>query len=137
MNSTCLGSRLHTLSLFNLLPYDVQPSVLRRSTFCPSTFNLPSLTVHASNPCKILTALARLATSLVSCALDRFSTGASPAISSNASADSWLTNMGEKSCNGSEGRGDVSLGHFTSHVVYPLTNQSTTPCIYPASETHL
>jgi hypothetical protein len=30
----------------------------------------------------------------------------------------------------------VSPGHFTSHVVYPLTNQSTTPCIYPASGTH-
>jgi hypothetical protein len=30
----------------------------------------------------------------------------------------------------------VSPGHFTSHVVYPLTNQSTTPCVYPASGTH-
>jgi hypothetical protein len=30
----------------------------------------------------------------------------------------------------------VSPGHLTSHVVYPLTNQSTTPCIYPASGTH-
>jgi hypothetical protein len=30
----------------------------------------------------------------------------------------------------------VSPGHFTSHVVYPLTNQSTTSCIYPASGTH-
>jgi hypothetical protein len=30
----------------------------------------------------------------------------------------------------------VSPGHFTSHVVYPLTNQSTTLCIYPASGTH-
>jgi hypothetical protein len=30
----------------------------------------------------------------------------------------------------------VSPGHFTSHVVYPLTNQSTTPCIYPSSGTH-
>jgi hypothetical protein len=32
--------------------------------------------------------------------------------------------------------GAVSPGHLTSHVVYPLTNQSTTPCIYPASGTH-
>jgi hypothetical protein len=31
--------------------------------------------------------------------------------------------------------GYVSPGHFTSHVVYPLTNQSTSPCIYPASGT--
>jgi hypothetical protein len=29
----------------------------------------------------------------------------------------------------------VSPGHFTCHVVYPLTNQPTTPCIYPASAT--
>jgi hypothetical protein len=33
-------------------------------------------------------------------------------------------------------RNYVSPGHFTGHVVYPLTNQSTTPCIYPASGTH-
>jgi hypothetical protein len=31
----------------------------------------------------------------------------------------------------------ISPGHYTSNVVYPLTNQSTTPCIYPASGTHL
>ena len=30
----------------------------------------------------------------------------------------------------------VSLGHLTSHVVCPLTNQSINLCIYPAAGTH-
>jgi hypothetical protein len=85
--------RLHMLSPFNLPSFAIQPCFRRRLPFRPSLFTLQILV-------KILPALARLAISLVSCALDRFSSGASPAISSSASADSWMTNMGEKSASG-------------------------------------